>query len=64
MPDIPSIPEPYATIASLTTTVSTMKEAVEIMAGHRGPVLNSTVTWDDLVRLGLIGPEQVPVRAR
>jgi hypothetical protein len=37
-----------------------MKERVEVMSGTRGFATDAAVTWDDLVQLKLIKPEQVP----
>lgn len=59
--DKPAIPQPYATVPSLVATAEALKEAVETLNGQREKTkINAAVTWDDLVQLGLIGPEQVP----
>lgn len=55
-----TIPEPYQELGSLYRTAVTTKELVEDLAGQRGTVGSSAVTWDDLVRLGLIAKERVP----
>jgi len=63
MPRIyPAIPEPAATVASLRETAMATKEVVEILAQQRGirQILNSAVTWQDLLDLELVSPEQVP----
>lgn len=59
---IPGIPEPSLTIASHQIVILALKEAVEILAKQRDPkqIPHAAVTWQDLVDLGLVGPEQVP----
>jgi hypothetical protein len=54
-----TIPEPYTTLDSLHATAMATKELVESLAGQRGSVDDVAVTWGDLIRLGLIKPEQV-----
>ena len=57
-----AIPVPYETPHSLRITAMAMKERLEVLSGARGKTLReAAVTWDDLVELGLIKPEQVPV---
>lgn len=55
---IPSIPEPSLDIHSIQNTILQLKEAVEIMSGQRGGP--PPLTWDDLVRLGLIEKGDIP----
>ena len=55
---IPAIPEPTADPQSMRNTMLATKEAVEVMAGQRGP--SPFVTWADLVRLGLTTPQDAP----
>ena len=64
MPDIRygAIPEPQADVESLRQTVAALKQAVEVLIRQRKPVLAGAVTWGDLVDLGLINPDQVPLR--
>lgn len=38
-------------------TINSLKEAVELMTGQRG---QKPVTWDDLVRLGIVEQGDVP----
>lgn len=59
-----TIPDPYATLTSLQATVSAMKELVESMAGQRGGLDDICVTWQELIDLGLIKEDQVPVDVR
>lgn len=56
-----AIPEPYENLTSLRATAIATKELVEVLAGQRGPALDAAVTWNDLVSLGLIQADQVPV---
>jgi len=58
----PSVPAPTVDIASLRESCAALKEVVEILTQQRGSTLNSAVTWQDLVNLGLITPAQVPTR--
>lgn len=57
----PAIADPTTDPRSLQTSVSQLKEAVEILQGQRGKDnLDMVVRWKDLVALGLISPGQVP----
>lgn len=56
------IPEPKAELQSLQHTVQRMKEIIETLTRQRLPVAAATVTWQDLVDLELITPDQVPRR--
>lgn len=56
----PAIPEAVRNNPdSLYATVSALKEGVETLTGQRRGML-PPVTWDDLLRLGLCKPEDVP----
>jgi hypothetical protein len=55
---VPAIPDPTENLKSLRHTTLALKEATEIMSGQRGPT--PFVTWDDLVRLGLVSAMDVP----
>lgn len=55
-----TIPEPYQTLESLRATAMGTKELVETLAGQRGQAYDAAVTWQDLLNLGLIKPEQIP----
>lgn len=55
-----TIPVPYESVASLHATAMATKELVEALAGQRGSNDDVAVTWGDLLRLGVIKPEQVP----
>lgn len=58
---VPGIPDPSRSVDGLFETVTTMKQAVETLAGQRrGSRAESAVTWNDLVNLGLIDPLQIP----
>ncbi len=59
-----AIPEPYETTASLRATAMATKEAVEILLGQRGNVLDEAITWGDLLALGIIKQDQVPKDVR
>jgi hypothetical protein len=41
----------------MQTTINSLKENVELLTGQRG---QKPVTWDDLVRLGLVEQADVP----
>lgn len=58
--NIPAIPEPTVDPKSLRNSGLATKEAVEIIAGQRGP--SPFVTWEDLVRLNIISQMDVPRR--
>lgn len=56
-----AIPHPEATLHSLQNSVIALKEAVEVMLSDgRGLPRDTTVTWSDLVRLGIVKADQVP----
>jgi len=58
---LPGIPDPSRSVDGIFETVTTMKQAVETLAGQRrGSRGESAVTWNDLVDLGLITPLQIP----
>lgn len=56
---VTAIPVPYEDVRSLQKTAHATKEAVETLAGTRN-VGDAAVTWDDLVRLGLIERQRIP----
>lgn len=61
MPKFPGIPEPTTEPSTMLTTVQAIKQALEVILGQRrGSRRNSAVTWDDLVRLGIVEEGQVP----
>ena len=55
-----TIPVPHENLASLTNTAMATKELVEQLAGQRGDKFDVAVTWGDLIKLGLIQPQQIP----
>lgn len=56
----PTISQPVPDLGSLTKVAGELKEAVEVMSGQRGEATAQAVTWDDLLRLGLAKPWDVP----
>jgi len=56
----PAIPEPISEINSVRDTTAALKETVEVLTQQRGTRSLSAVTWQDLLSLGLITPDQVP----
>jgi len=59
LPKYPAIPDPGQDLASLRNSVYSLKEAVELMTGQRRGSL-PPVTWEDLLRLGLISEQDIP----
>ncbi len=59
-PRYPAIPEPTVDPKALMASALALKETVEIATGTRGDRAISTVTWQDLVDLQLILPNQIP----
>lgn len=49
-----SVPEPGPSWPAMLSTVRTMKEHVEVLAGDRGDMLDSAVTYRDLIALGML----------
>lgn len=58
--NLPAIPQPSRT--NPQPALQALKEAVEILARQRGRVLDSAVTFQDLIDMGVITPDQVPLR--
>lgn len=59
MSKYPGIPQPTPDVRGLYEAVAALKEAVEALTGQRRGS-QPPVTWDDLVRLGLIEEGDVP----
>lgn len=57
-----AIQDPTAEPESLLASVTALKENMEILTRQRRPVALAAVTWQDLVDLELITPDQVPSR--
>lgn len=55
-----TIPQPVAEVRSLYVAALATKELVETLAGQRGTAYDAAVTWEDLMRLGLITRDQIP----
>lgn len=55
---ITAIEEPTSDARSLRNSFMQAKEAIEVITGQRGA--GPFVTWDDLVRLGLVEASDVP----
>ncbi len=60
----PAIPVPQATLASLLESVQALKQAVELLNGAAGENIQRSVSFVDLVNLGLIKKNEVPDRTR
>jgi len=60
----PSIPNPTRDPANLQDVCTLLKQTVETVTNQRGDPGNSMVSWNDLVRLGLITPNAVPRRGQ
>jgi len=57
-----AIPEPLPDLESLRLSIQAAKEIVEVLTRQRKPIESAAVTWQDLVDLELIAPDQVPSR--
>lgn len=55
-----TIPDPTEELGSLYRSVLAMKELVEVIAGQRGAPVDCHPSWQDLIDIGLIKPDQVP----
>jgi hypothetical protein len=55
-----AVPHPQATVESLQASVIALKEVVEVLMQQRGHSDNWAVTWADLIRAGIVKPDQVP----
>lgn len=58
-PNISQMPSPTAAEGSLLYVVQALKQAVDSLAGFRGPATARAVTFDDLVRLNLVDSANV-----
>lgn len=56
----PAISDPIADPENLRKVMMEVKEVVEILQGDREPRLNSAVTWEDLIDLGLATEADLP----
>lgn len=56
----PAIPVPQASFAALVESVQALKQAVEVLNGAAGEKIQRSVTWVDLINLGLVKVEEVP----
>lgn len=56
----PAIPDPAANLDNLRDTALALKEGQEILTRQRGNRSLSAVTWEDLLRLGLVTVSQIP----
>ncbi len=56
----PAIPVPRADLLSLTETAHATKEAIEQITGVSGDPADQAVTWNDLLRRGIIDTQQLP----
>lgn len=56
----PAISDPLSNINSLQSTTSALKEGYEMLTRQRGNKALSAVTWEDLLRLGLITADKIP----
>lgn len=53
-PNVSQIPQPMADVGSLAYCLQQVKQALDSLAGFRGPASNRAVTFDDLVSYGII----------
>lgn len=56
----PAIPDPILDLNSVREATAALKEGQEILTRIRGDRSLSAVTWQDLLALGLIKPDQIP----
>lgn len=55
-----AVPEPTEDPKSIHETVMALKQNVEVLTQQRKPKSASAVTWQDLLDLELITPDQIP----
>lgn len=60
--DYGAIPEPMPNLESMRASITALKQAIEILTRQRKPITAGAVTWQDLLDLDLITPDQVPAR--
>ncbi len=60
----PSVGEPTTDTNSLRDACVAMKEGYEILTRQRGDPNMSSVTWGDLVALGLVSADKVPEKGK
>lgn len=63
-PNVPHVPNPVASIDSVLAVVTTLKQGVESLGGHRGGPFDRAVTLSDLVVLGLVTEDQILERLK
>lgn len=60
----PAIPEPTVEPVALQNSLLAAKENIELLTAQRPSLDHAAVTWGDLVRLGVVKIEDVPVLMR
>lgn len=58
-PNVPAVPAPTVGNTGLLPTVRALKEGIESLSGQRGAIFDRAVTFNDLVRMGLVTREAV-----
>jgi len=58
--DIVTIPEPYQDLAALYRTCTALKQATDTLTGQTREIGERAVTWNDLLRLGVVTPPDLP----
>ena len=58
--DIVTIPEPVENLGALYRTSVSLKQAVDTLTGQTNEVGERAVTWNDLLRLGLVTKPDLP----
>jgi hypothetical protein len=53
-PHIPHMARPLARVEALVTVTEQLRQGMESLAGDRGDSLDRAVTFNDLLKLGLI----------
>ena len=59
-PYISAIPEPGNDTNTQRDAIQALKNNVEVLTQQRKPKIASAVTWQDLLDLELITPDQIP----
>lgn len=64
MSKYPAIPEPTREPVEIQNSLLAVKENIELLTAQRPSMDHASVTWGDLVRLGIVQMEDVPVLMR
>ena len=58
--DIPTVPEPLQEVGALFRTCYALKQTTDMLTGQTREIGERAMTWNDLLRLGLVTQPDLP----